>query len=86
MRHHFARLCGVLVLLAVPGIAAAQPSWRDFPGVSNSSFVEPNGDRAIQLSIEVPAEPSAVFSAFTTSEGFRSWRFQSLESTSAPAA
>ena len=73
MRHHFTRLCGLLVLLALPGFAAAEPSWRDFPGVSNSSFIEPNGDRAIQLSIEVPADPDAVFNAFTTSEGFRSW-------------
>jgi uncharacterized protein YndB with AHSA1/START domain len=56
--------------------AAAQgspPSWRDFPGVANSSFVEPGGDRAIQLSIEVPAPPGEVFRAFATTEGFRSW-------------
>ena len=73
MGHLLKRLCGLLVLLAAPGLASAEPSWRDFPGVSNSSFVEPNGDRAIQLSIEVPAEPHAVFDAFATSEGFRSW-------------
>jgi hypothetical protein len=61
----------LLPLAAAP--AAAEPSWRDFPGVSNSSFVEPNGDRAIQLSIEVPAEPQAAFDAFATAEGFRAW-------------
>src|SRR4051794_29183654 len=76
-------------VLATSGAAAAAPvpasgpapvaggdrigSWRDFPGVSNSSFVEPNGDRALQLSIEVPASPDEVFAAFATSEGFRSW-------------
>lgn len=49
------------------------PSWRDFPGVTNSSFVEPGGDRALQLSIEVPAPPGEVFRAFATTDGFRSW-------------
>lgn len=64
---------------ALAGTAAASVatdgigSWRDFPGVSNSSFVEPGGDRALQLSIDVPATPEEVFAAFTTSEGFRSW-------------
>src|SRR4051794_29825655 len=58
--------------LAATGAAAA-PSWRDFPGVTNSSFVEPSGDRALQLSIDVPAPRQAVFDAFTTSTGFRSW-------------
>ena len=60
--------------LALAGTAAgAAPSWRDFPGVSNTSFVESNGDRALQLSIDVPAPQQAVFATFTTSEGFRSW-------------
>jgi uncharacterized protein YndB with AHSA1/START domain len=56
--------------------ATGQPgerSWRDFPGVTNSSFVEPSGDHALQLSIEVPAPPGEVFRAFATTEGFRSW-------------
>jgi uncharacterized protein YndB with AHSA1/START domain len=66
--------CFVALLLAAPAAPlAAEPSWRDFPGVSNTSFVEPNGHRAIQLSIDVPAEPQAAFDAFATAEGFRSW-------------
>ncbi|MDB5364620.1 MAG: hypothetical protein JWM77_547 [Rhodospirillales bacterium] len=52
---------------------AAEPSWRDFPGVSNTSYVEPSGDRAIQLSITVKATPQAVFDAFATETGFESW-------------
>lgn len=51
----------------------APRSWRDFPGVRNTSFVEPKGDRALQLSIDVPATARAVYEAFTTSEGFSSW-------------
>jgi uncharacterized protein YndB with AHSA1/START domain len=58
--------------LAATG-ASAEPSWRDFPGVANSSFVEPGGDRALQLSIDVPAPQRAVFDAFTTTDGFKSW-------------
>jgi uncharacterized protein YndB with AHSA1/START domain len=67
------RLCCLLALACAAPAASAEPSWRDFPGVSNSAFVEPNGDRAIQLSIEVAAEPQAAFDAFATTEGFRSW-------------
>ena len=67
----------ILMALAVTAIAvpcaAAEPSWRDFPGVTNSSFVEPSGDRSLQLSIDVPAPQQAVFDALTTSDGFRSW-------------
>jgi uncharacterized protein YndB with AHSA1/START domain len=62
-----------LATLAAPAAGAAEHSWRDFKDVSNSSFVEPGGDRAIQLSIEVAASPHDVFDAFTTSEGFSSW-------------
>jgi uncharacterized protein YndB with AHSA1/START domain len=62
----------VALVLAASGAFAA-PGWRDYPGVSNTSFVEPSGARAIQLSVIVPAEPKAVFDAFTTSEGFSSW-------------
>ncbi|THD34484.1 MAG: SRPBCC domain-containing protein [Sphingomonas sp.] len=63
-------------LVAASGSASAQErerSWRDFAGVTNTSFVEGNGDRAIQLSIDVPAPQRAVFDAFATSEGFASW-------------
>jgi uncharacterized protein YndB with AHSA1/START domain len=61
-----------LALAAAPA-AAAPPSWRDYPGVENTSFVEPNGDRSLQLSATVPATPHEAFLAFTTDDGFRSW-------------
>jgi uncharacterized protein YndB with AHSA1/START domain len=70
----------VFVLILAGALAgasvAATPfnhSWREFPQVSNSGFTEASGDRAMQLSIEVPASAHEVFQAFTTSEGFSSW-------------
>ena len=49
------------------------PSWRDFKDVTNTSFTEPDGDRSLQLSIDVPASVHDAFAAFSTSEGFSSW-------------
>jgi uncharacterized protein YndB with AHSA1/START domain len=54
-------------------VPAAEPTWREFKDVSNTSFTEPSGDRSIQLSIDVPASTHAAFAAFTTTEGFASW-------------
>ena len=67
--------CAVLlaaVWASEPSVAAER-SWRDFKDVANTSFVEPSGDRAIQLAIDVAAPATAVFAAFATSEGFSSW-------------
>jgi uncharacterized protein YndB with AHSA1/START domain len=69
-------ICTAISLLAATSAAAADSkahSWRDFPGVTNTSFTEPSGDRAIQLSIDVPAAVHDVYAAFTTTEGFSSW-------------
>ena len=66
----------LILFAALAGTATAaerQPSWRDYPGVENTSYVEPSGDRAIQLSEVIPASAHDVFAAFTTSAGFRSW-------------
>ena len=69
-----AALISLLTAALAPATAAsAERSWRDFKDVSNSSFVEPGGDRSIQLSVDVAASPKDVFDAFTTSEGFASW-------------
>lgn len=65
------------IMVAASGVqgqaADKAPSWRDFPGIDNTSFVEPSGDRAIQLSAMIPAAPHEVFNAFATSDGFKSW-------------
>jgi uncharacterized protein YndB with AHSA1/START domain len=65
--------CSLASACVVSASTAGERSWRDFKDVANSSFVEPGGDRAIQLSVEVPAARKAVFDAFTTSDGFASW-------------
>jgi uncharacterized protein YndB with AHSA1/START domain len=66
--------CAILVAPQAAMAADAQArSWREFPGVANTSFVEPGGDRAIQLSIEVPAPVRDVYAAYATTEGFSSW-------------
>jgi uncharacterized protein YndB with AHSA1/START domain len=41
--------------------------------VTDTSFTEPDGNRSLQLSIDVPASAHDVFAAFTTSEGFSRW-------------
>ena len=65
----------ISLLAATLATAAGESvhSWRDFPGVSNTSFTEPSGDRAIQLSIDVPAAVHDVYAAYTTTKGFSSW-------------
>lgn len=55
------------------GVAVAEHSWHDFRDVTNTSFTEPDGDRSLQLSVDVPAAAKDVFAAFTTSDGFASW-------------
>lgn len=71
---------GKTTLVATATLAAlcsattlAAPSWRVFKDVTNTSFTEPDGDRSLQLSIDVPAPAKDVFEAFATSEGFSSW-------------
>lgn len=71
-----------LILAAVAAAAlstsafAAEPSfpdWRQYREVTNSSYVEADGDRVLQLSIVVKATPAQVWRAFTTGEGYREW-------------
>ncbi|HEX3667233.1 MAG TPA: SRPBCC domain-containing protein [Rhizomicrobium sp.] len=63
----------VTLFAATSALAAPAPSWRDFKDVTNTSFAEPDGDRSLQLSVDVPAPAHDVFTAFSTSEGFSSW-------------
>lgn len=62
----FVVLVAALVVLA-GGSAAAQTAGP----LEDTSGVEPNGHRIIQLSIGIPAPPAEVWSALTTSEGWR---------------
>lgn len=68
------RLLAAAAALSVLAAGAAQAaSWKDFEGVTNTSWVEPNGDKVLQLSMDVPASSKAVWDAWVTSDGFRSW-------------
>ncbi len=71
MKRQIGAIATSLVLLAASQAQAA--GWKDFPGVENSGFVEADGDRVMQLSILVPAPRSEVWTAFTTSAGYRTW-------------
>jgi len=67
-------IAAAALLLVGQGAQAQQTrSWRDFPGVSNTSYVDAAGQKALQLGMDIPAPPHAVFEAFATSEGFKSW-------------
>lgn len=62
--------------LSAGAASAAEPSfpdWRQYREVANSSYVEADGDRVLQLSIVVKATPAQVWRAFTTGEGYREW-------------
>jgi uncharacterized protein YndB with AHSA1/START domain len=66
--------CACALVLVTSGAHAQQSrSWKDFPGVSNTSYVDAAGQKALQLSMDIPATPHAVFDAFATSDGFKSW-------------
>lgn len=68
------RLAALLCVPLFAGTAAAQ-------AVRDESHVGADGARVLQQSIEVPAEREAVWRAFTTTDGFRSWAapFASIE-------
>ena len=76
MKRFIATLAGAAALsLSVAQAAepAKFPDWRQYRDVTNSSFVEADGDRVLQLSIVVNATPAQVWDAFTTAEGYRAW-------------
>ncbi len=68
-------LAAAMLSLSVAHAAepAKFPDWRQYRDVTNSSFVEADGDRVLQLSIVVKASPAQVWDAFTTAEGYRAW-------------
>lgn len=74
MRRLLAGLSAAL-LLTTAAVAAEKPApkWSDFKGVENTSFVEANGNRVLQLSILVPASPDKVWEALSTEAGWKTW-------------
>ena len=67
-------IVALALVLITPASAAAQ-SKPD--GVTDTSFVEADGDRVIQLTAVAPAPPAAVWQALTSAEGWRRLGVQS---------
>ena len=62
----------ILVLVAVAALLSGGPAAAQSASqLHDTSSVEANGHRIIQLSLEIPAPPSEVWTALTTSEGWR---------------
>jgi uncharacterized protein YndB with AHSA1/START domain len=62
-----AGLAGAAIGAAVPALA------QNVSPVTDSSYVLPNGERVLELSVVVPAGIEAVWDAFATTEGWTSW-------------
>jgi len=61
-----------VVLFAAMAMLTAGSAAAQTPApLEDTSHVEANGHRVIQLSVEIPAPPSKVWTALTTSEGWR---------------
>lgn len=66
------RLIALAVLLIIAGLVPAK-AQAEFPNVTDTSFVEANGDRSIQLSVTIAAPPDKVFAALSSPEGWKGW-------------
>jgi Activator of Hsp90 ATPase homolog 1-like protein len=65
-------LAGAAALTLLAGSASAR-STSDFPEVMDGSFTEADGSKVLRLSLVVPAERTAVWARFTTTEGYTAW-------------
>lgn len=65
----------VLALAAIVGFGAPARAadLSKFQHVQDTSFEETDGDRVLQLAIDVPAPPDAVYAVWTTAEGWESF-------------
>ena len=61
----------VILVVALTMLAGHPAAAQSAGQLEDTSGVEPGGHRVIQLSIYIPAPPSAVWSILTTSEGWR---------------
>jgi uncharacterized protein YndB with AHSA1/START domain len=61
-----------LIVAAALALALASPALAA-DTVTNSSFVQPNGERVLQLSIDIAAPPAKVWKGFVDEETLRRW-------------
>ena len=76
-------LSGAAALALLAGPASAQ-SVKDFPEVTDASFVQADGGKVLKISLVVPAPRKAVWDRFTTSEGYRAWATPVAQVTGGP--
>lgn len=65
----FVLACAAFLALCACATAATPPA----PTIADSSFVEADGARTIQLSMWLPAAPAQVYRAVATVDGWKSW-------------
>lgn len=64
-------LAGALALTTAA--AAQEMSPKQFPEVTDASYVDGKGERVLRLSLVVPASRAQAWEAFSTGEGYRAW-------------
>ena len=62
-----------LMMTAVVGMMALSGSAQLPPGVADTSFQEPNGDRVLQQSIDIAAAPSCIWRSLADEEGLKAF-------------
>lgn len=66
------RLAIVVAAIAAFGVGGASTAAAP-PGIDDASSIAADGTRTLRQSVVVPAPVASVWSAFTTTEGYRSW-------------
>ena len=67
------KLLQFLFLFCMLGTVSPRASAADFPNVRDDSYVEPNGNRVLKLSITIDAPVGKISKLLSSSEGWQSW-------------
>jgi uncharacterized protein YndB with AHSA1/START domain len=67
------KLLRILFVLSMLGTACSRAIAADFPNVHDDSYIEPNGNRVLKLSITIDAPVSTIWKLLSSSEGWQSW-------------
>ena len=63
----------ILCVFCMLGAVYSRAIAADFPNVRDDSYVEPNGNRVLKLSITIDAPASKIWKLLNSSEGWQSW-------------